>query len=375
MPMATFYTFNSFGGNDFLGGPGTVPSATTTYVRDYPDDDEANFGVRYKDSTESGINWSVNYFYNYDSNPSVDVSWHDATTGAELQTQLWTFGGQITRDTVDTNLGDATFLPTTVLLYNPSTNSYYGAFDPSADPAGLLGVGAVGAGYSGTNGVNLRFTETLNRTHNIGGAFDMAIDRFDVPLVLRVEALYKTDEMHPVIDRKLLAIGDLEGALTSEEHDMFKYVIGLDATVMTNLLISGQFIQFRNLDYVDRDATCNTSAPGFGFVGTTIDCSKYTADAPTMSLTNGMQKAEENKEFISLFLTKPFGSEQQGRWQNLTIFEDTGGYWNRFDVEYAFTDQWVGSAELNTYWGDDDSWFGQLDETSNIQVGVKYIFE
>ena len=92
-------------------------------------------------------------------------------------------------------------------------------------------------------------------------------------------------------------------------------------------------------------------------------------------MANQLQQAEENKEFISLFLTKPFGSEQQGRWQNLTIFEDEGGYWNRFDVEYAFTDQWVGSAELNTYWGDEDSWFGQLEETSNIQVGVKYIFE
>ena len=66
---------------------------------------------------------------------------------------------------------------------------------------------------------------------------------------------------------------------------------------------------------------------------------------------------------------------QQGRWGNITIFEDTGGYWNRFDVEYGLTDNWVVSGELNSYWGDEDSWFGQLEETSNIQVGVKYIFD
>ena len=48
-----------------------------------------------------------------------------------------------------------------------------------------------------------------------------------------------------------------------------------------------------------------------------------------------MNEAEENKEFVSLYFTKPFGTEQQGRWGNITIFEDTGGYWNRFDVEYG----------------------------------------
>ncbi|MCW8963697.1 MAG: hypothetical protein OQL16_07855, partial [Gammaproteobacteria bacterium] len=95
MSNATFATFNTFAGNNnpnFAGGSGaaafTHGSMITTYKRDYPDDDEGNFGVRYKDTTESGLNWSVNYFYNYDPNPTVDLSYHDAVTGQELVTEL-----------------------------------------------------------------------------------------------------------------------------------------------------------------------------------------------------------------------------------------------------------------------------------------------
>ncbi|OQX33952.1 MAG: hypothetical protein B0D96_10550 [Candidatus Sedimenticola endophacoides] len=55
-------------------------------------------------------------------------------------------------------------------------------------------------------------------------------------------------------------------------------------------------------------------------------------------------------------------------------YEEGGGWWNRFDVEYSFSDQLVGKAELNTYWGDEETTFGQFENASNIQFGVKYIF-
>jgi hypothetical protein len=93
-----------------------------------------------------------------------------------------------------------------------------------------------------------------------------------------------------------------------------------------------------------------------------------------MHLTNGLQKAEENKEFYSFFMSKPFGAEQQHRWNNIFMYEENGGKWNRADVEYSFSDEIIGSAEYNKYWGDENTQFGQLEKSSNFQLGLKYIF-
>ncbi|MEN8177371.1 MAG: RNA polymerase-associated protein rapA, partial [Pseudomonadota bacterium] len=134
-------------------------------------------------------------------------------------------------------------------------------------------------------------------------------------------------------------------------------------------MVSGQFIQFRNLDFVDEERTCYTQT------GAAYDCSRYTGDMAALHMSNGLQKAEENEEFYSLFFSKPFGDSQEHRWNNITIAEEGGGYWNRFDVEYSFTDTVIGSAEWNHYWGDENTLFGQFDEASNLQFGVKWIFE
>ena len=94
-----------------------------------------------------------------------------------------------------------------------------------------------------------------------------------------------------------------------------------------------------------------------------------------MNVTNGLNKGWENKEFYSLFLSKPFGPNQLGRVNNIIIYEEGGGYWNRLDAEYSLTDEIVLSGEFNHYWGDEDTTFGQFKNSSNIQVGVKYIIE
>jgi hypothetical protein len=94
-----------------------------------------------------------------------------------------------------------------------------------------------------------------------------------------------------------------------------------------------------------------------------------------MSFDNDFKRGYKNKEFGSLFFSKPFGESQRGRWNNITIFEEGGGWWNRFDVEYSFTDNFIGTAEWNQYWGDENTTFGQFDDSSSIQVGLKYIFE
>ena len=77
---------------------------------------------------------------------------------------------------------------------------------------------------------------------------------------------------------------------------------------------------------------------------------------------------------MTFFLSKPFGSDVQHRWNNITIAENGGGYWNRFDVEYSFNDEMLGTLEWNKYWGDEDTTFGQFEDSSNLQLGFKFIF-
>ncbi len=83
-PNATFATFNSM-----LG-------MTTKYERDYDDGDlpsAANWGGRFRSYLDNGLNYSVNYFYAYDSNPSLNMHWEDSehrreTGGRQVQSPL-----------------------------------------------------------------------------------------------------------------------------------------------------------------------------------------------------------------------------------------------------------------------------------------------
>jgi len=379
MANATFATFNTFAAN------GSHGSTTTKYVRDYPSDSDVNSGFRYKSSLDNGLNYSVNYFYHYDANPVINTSWHDAATGEKLQTVLATSGDfdsntapdfadptgvaggtTISRSAVPNNatingFGQVTNA-TTVLLRN-SAGEYYGSIAPN--PTLPLS----------SNGTELKFTESLNRVHSIGTSFDYAIDTAFAPIVLRGEFLYDKDSTQVIVDKKLLGIGDMEGGLTTEDADYFKYVIGVDVTVLKNLLVSGQFIQFRNLDYEDNSRRCATQSNAQGSTTNSYDCSRYTGDPATLHLSNGLNKAYKNKEFYSLFLSKPFGPSDEHRWNNIVMYEEGGGYWNRFDVEYSFTDNLIGTGEWNQYWGDEDTQFGQFKKSSNVQLGIRYLFD
>jgi hypothetical protein len=219
------------------------------------------------------------------------------------------------------------------------------------------------------NPLELRFTETLERAHTIGTSFDYALDTADSSIVIRGEFTYEHDVYVPIVDKRALAIGDLEHALTSEKTDMFKYVLGADTTIMTDMMLSGQFIQFRNLDFKETNRTCTTDT------GTSFDCSRYTGSATNLHLSNGLKKAEKNQEFYSLFLSKPFGESGEGRWNNIFIYEEGGGKWNRFDVEYGFDDQLIGTFEVNKYFGDNNTMFGQFENASNVQIGLKYLLQ
>ncbi|MBF0610110.1 MAG: RNA polymerase-associated protein rapA [Magnetococcales bacterium] len=315
MSNATFATFNAF------------VNASSEYRMEDPDELSPNLGLRFKSTLGSSFRYSLNYLYHYDPNPYVDMHWESAT-GVKLH------------PVTSVNGGDAT-----VTLQDAAGQTYAAANANVASTPVLV------------------FTQKMNRIHSVGGSFDTTVDTsFLGPVVLRGELLYQFDTKTPVVDRTKLGYGDLAGGLTNIEADQLKYVVGGDITVLTNLMISGQFIHFINLDFVEQ--------AGNG----TANSGRYTADPATMHLSNGLQKGSEYKEMFSLFLSKPFGEEQQGRVGNLTIYEEKGGWWNRLGVEWSFNDNWVGTAEWNQYWGSEDTMFGQFAKSSNAQVGLKYIF-
>jgi len=337
MDRTSFGTFDAFA------------YATSEYKIVEPDDADTNLAFRFKDTTSNGTNYSLAYSYNYDPNPVIDVSWRDQAGNKLTVNRGAAF-----------NTGDRF---TSVLTLSGGSQAAYGgkAIDDATGTAAIL-----------------RFEQTLERVHNLGASADFAIetDSFG-PVVIRTEGVYTKDARTPVIDRGALSIGDLPAALKMLKGDKFKYVIGADVSVLTDMMMSAQFIQERNLDFIDNPDQDfdGSSCSAAGRVAVAANCGVYTADFASMHLTNGLKKGIENKEFYSLFLSKPFGASGEGRWNNILMLEEGGGRWNRFDVEYSITNDLIGTVEYNKYWGDDNSQFGQLEAASNIQLGLKYLFE
>jgi len=344
MPAASFATFDTLG------------QMTSEYRVKHPTGSDANTNLRYKNSTKDGINYSLNYMNGHDTNPSVDMHWED-TSGNKLfvgtTTNTSNGNSYVSAGVSGATLGSDSAV-TTVRLYSTAAKA--------ADAANNTAHNTKDNGYA-----NLVMVESLNKIQQLGGSFDMAVETAELgAVVIRGEALYQKDVESPVIDRKKLGHGDLVGGLSMVKGDVFKYVLGADITVMTNMMVSAQIIQERNLDFIDET---QTGAAEYG-----ANLGRYTADRAAMHLSNGLQKAEENKEFYSLFLSKPFGASGEHRWNNIFMFEENGGKWNRADVEYSFSDEIIGSAEYNKYWGDENTQFGQMAKSSNFQLGLKYIF-
>jgi len=313
MPKATFATFNQF------------QALTSKYEVDHNSD--PTLAARYQGAMDTGLNYSFNVMNGNDTNPYVDMHWTRSDTGAVLTETAYASG-----------------------VY---TTNQLGAG------------GTIVGGTSNSVYPIMNLVEKLNRITQVGGSFDTAIETGLLgPIVLRGEALFQKDVMSPVVvrrasDNKDLDHGFLVNALTMQKGDRFKYVLGADMTVMTNMMVSLQFIQDRNLDYVDTNTASDWT---------------YTADMATMSLTNGLNKGEENKNFGSLFLSKPFGASGEHRWNNIFMFEENGGIWNRFDIDYSIDDDTQATFEINEYNGSDNTQFGQFSESSNMQVGIKYSF-
>ncbi len=331
-----FMSATSFATFDTLGGISSEYRVADTSESD------SNINLRYKNSTKNGVNYSLNYMNGSDTNPSVDMHWEDKNAN-KLYVGTTT---AVSQGNGNSGVGANV---TTVRLYTDAAKTTLFTPVASADKA------------------NLVFVESLNKIQNLGGSFDMAVETASLgPVVIRGEVLYQKDVESPVIDRKKLGHGDLVGGLTMVEGDMFKYVLGADITVMTNMMVSAQIIQERNLDYINET---QTGAAEYG-----ANLGRYTADRAAMHLSNGLQKAEENKEFYSLFFSKPFGASAEHRWNNIFMFEENGGKWNRLDAEFSIDDDTQATVEYNKYWGDANTQFGQLEAASNIQVGVKYSF-
>ena len=325
MDRTPFSTFDAFVG------------AKSQYKYLMPSSTDADISLRYKDTLSSGLSYSLNYANAYDKNPIININWKDSS-GNTL----------------------------TVCRNDVAGQTYkYLTLETASDCSG-----SAAAGGSVGSVATLEFEQEVKRIQNIGGSFDMAIETEELgPVVLRGEALYQKGVYSPVVDRGALSIGDLPAALTMRKGDRFKYVLGADITALTNMMISAQFIQDRNLDYIDNNVDFDGST-----TCSTTNCGVYTADYATMHMTNGFNKAEKDKNFYSLFFSKPFGASGEHRWNNIFMFEENGGKWNRLDAEFSIDDDTQATVEYNKYWGDANTQFGQLEASSNIQVGVKYSF-
>ena len=325
MGNTTFMTFDAF------------VNAGSQYVYDMPENSEIDLATRYKNSTANGVNYSLNASYNYDKNPIIDLSWRNTTTGAKLHVNKMVY------DSGSMKVDSSATSNYTLMLTD----------DVKADGT-VLANGDYG-GAAGTH-ATLRFTQKVKRVKQIGGSFDMAIESEELgPVVIRGEALYTKDAYSPIIDKNKLSYGDLVGALEMVKGDKAKFVLGADITALTNMMVSAQFIQESDLDFVD-------------------GANRYTADYATMHMTNGFNKAIKDKNFYSLFFSKPFGASGEHRWNNITMYEENGGKWNRLDAEFSIDDDTQATVEYNKYWGNENTQFGQLEASSNVQAGFKYSF-
>jgi hypothetical protein len=329
MSNTSFLTFDAF------------VNAGSQYVYNMPSDGDVDLAIRTKRATKGGVNYSLNASYNYDKNPIIDLSWRDTAGNLLYTNKVVNSAGTLTvNNAVAAGTDYSLVLADSVLADNSTlTNSAYG-------------------GQAGQSAI-LRFSQEVKRVKNIGGSFDMAVETESLgPVVIRGEALYTQDTYSPVIDKTKLSYGDLVGALEMVKGDRLKYVLGVDVTALTNMMVSVQYIEDRNLDFID-------------------GANRYTADYATMSMSNGFNKAIEAKNFYSLFLSKPFGASGEHRWNNIVMLEESAngnGKWNRLDAEFSIDDDTQATVEYNKYWGDANSQFGQLEKSSNIQVGVKYSF-
>ena len=321
MGDTTFATFDAFIG---MG---------TKYVKKHARNDfkNGNIGFKYAGTNDDiGLNYTFNYYYHYDNNPVYDVSWEDGA-------------GQALNATADTTTTPG--FATMKLSYANGT-----AFNSNG----------------GANPATMVFTEKQNRINSFGASFDYAIDNSFAPIIIRSEMVYDKGTLQPIVDLGKLAYGDLAGAFTNKKADFFNYVIGADVTVMTNLFMSFQFMDKWNLDYVDEKVKWNGNSRAY---------SRHTANAATMSLANGFKKAEEHQIMYTFFLSRPFLEGDALRVNNIILLEnDNGGYWDRLDFEYSYSDDIIITGALNQYGGDKFGVVGQFANSSNVQLGFKYIF-
>ena len=330
----------------------TFVNARSQYVYNMPKSDDVDFAVKTSQTTKSGVNYSLNFSNSYDKNPVINLSWKndagEVLTQTEVAAPLTMMVGMNDNGTPADPSDDT-----------PIMHTVNGTYIALTDSMGMPYGGGASAGMQADRSAILTFEQAVVRTKNLGGSFDTSVEMAGLgPVVIRGEALYTMDGKQPVMSKTKLSVGDLVGALSMQDADRFKFVLGADVTVLTNMLISGQYISDRNLDFIDSAA-------------------EYTTDYATMHLSNGFNKAIEDKQYYSLFFSKPFGESGQHRWNNITMAEEGVGenaYWNRLDVSWGLSDDVEGTFELNNYWGNANTQFGQLGSSSNIQTGLKYSF-
>ena len=355
MGNTTFKTFDAF-----------VNAKNQYSFKNMPSSDQVDFAIRNAGKAENGMNWQVAYAYGFDRNPIIEMNWK-STNGEALTVNYEDGDGTTyTKDSSGNWEGDACPVDDcTLSLTDDDGNEYGGAAQDIA--VSTLGANATDAEIQtaiDSKSAILEFAQETTRIHSLGGAFDMAIETGDTlgTMVLRGEGIYQKGVHQPTVHFDKLGYGDLASSLEMREIDRFKFVIGFDFTFLTNMFSSLQIIRDINLDSM-------YCAPG----SVKVSCD---ADFATMMLSNGFNTdgAVKFKEYYSLYFSKPFGESGQHRWNNMTMYEGGDGWWNWFTIGFGMTDDIEATFELNHYWGNPNTAFGQHQKSNNVQVGLKYNF-
>jgi len=212
----------------------------------------------------------------------------------------------------------------------------------------------------------------LETSPDLGVSFTMPLPlvESDINANLYVEALYQKDLPSAVVDLFKLAIGDLAGALTFEDADWFSHAVGTDLSLPGGTQLNLQWVQYRNLDYVDQPSSSTYIDPISGSEFT-FDTSRYSIDWTTVSVGSPLVKARQVKNHYSIALSHTLaGIELTDQF----MYESGGGKWNYLGAQANLAPQTRVSLAWHKYWGPQSTHFGVLQADSSVQASLRHSF-
>jgi hypothetical protein len=194
-----------------------------------------SLAIKTSQTTKSGTNYSLNFSNSYDKNPIINLRWKNDAGETLTQHTVSAALGMLGVDGNGALIDNASMIAAGFTTDGVNSGTYIELRDSTYDANTGAGVYGGGTGQSAI----LEFEQAVVRTKNLGGSFDTSVEMAGLgPVVFRGEMLYTMDGKQPVMSKTKLSIGDLVGALQMKDSDRFKFVLGADVTVLTNMLVA-----------------------------------------------------------------------------------------------------------------------------------------